>query len=137
MSVQINDKRGKGNRPSRLSDGTIPPPWWDVFIAIEGERLRQLEKWGVQTGKRLDGTGIQSYRLFAEEYQRQNDARHEAGKAGVWAKILLEEVYEALAESDPDKLAHELVQVAAVATAWLEDLAYRKDTPPADDALAA
>ncbi|MEY9934267.1 hypothetical protein ABH926_008932 [Catenulispora sp. GP43] len=36
--------------------------------------------------------------------------------------MLLEEVYEALAEVDPAALRAELVQVAAVAAAWVEDI---------------
>jgi hypothetical protein len=39
-----------------------------------------------------------------------------------WAHILTEEFYEALAEADPEKLREELVQVAAVAVAWVECL---------------
>lgn len=36
-----------------------------------------------------------------------------------WATVLVEEVTEALAESDPAKLRAELVQVAAVASRWI------------------
>lgn len=39
-----------------------------------------------------------------------------------WRTILAEEVYEAFAETDPARLRHELVQVAAVAAAWVEDI---------------
>lgn len=106
--------------------GKPPPPWWPIFIEVEAERFRQLEKWGDQRGKRLDGTNPVFYRGWAREYQRQNDARLTAGKRpGVWSKILLEEVYEALSETETEKLAHELIQVAAVCVAWLEDLAQR------------
>ncbi len=37
-----------------------------------------------------------------------------------WKTILLEEVAEAFAENDPATLRRELVQVAAVAAAWIE-----------------
>jgi len=37
-----------------------------------------------------------------------------------WADILLEEVFEALAEDDPAALRVELIQVAAVAVQWVE-----------------
>lgn len=123
MTVTVTDKRGTGTRKSApLVDGKQPPPWWPVFIAIEAERKRQLEKWGNQNGKRLDGTGHALYVYNAAEYQRQNDARAEAGRKAVWAKVLLEETFEALAETDPAALREELVQVAAVATAWIEDI---------------
>jgi hypothetical protein len=37
-----------------------------------------------------------------------------------WTHILEEEVCEALAETDQERLREELVQVAAVACAWVE-----------------
>ncbi len=37
-----------------------------------------------------------------------------------WRDILLEEVFEALAEEEPKELRKELVQVAAVAAQWVE-----------------
>jgi hypothetical protein len=43
-----------------------------------------------------------------------------AEKTLKWVDILEEEVAEAAAESDPAKLRAELVQVAAVAVAWIE-----------------
>lgn len=130
--VRITDKRGKGARRSNgfHVDGAVPPPWWPVFIAFEQERHRQLEKWGDQRGQRDDGTGFGVFTQWADEYKRQNDARHEAGKRGVWAKILLEEVFEALSEVEPEKLEYELVQAGAVITAWLEDLAFRRGDAP-------
>lgn len=124
MTVSVIDKRGTGTRKSGevLEDGQTPPPWWPVLIGIDQERHRQLEKWGNQNGKREDGTGHAVFAHNAREYQRQNDARHAAGKSGVWTKILLEEVYEALAETDPLALRKELIQCAAVCTAWVEDI---------------
>ena len=48
----------------------------------------------------------------------------EAAKSGTltWRHILLEEVFEALAESDPAKLRTESIQSAAVIAAWVEDI---------------
>jgi malonyl CoA-acyl carrier protein transacylase len=37
-----------------------------------------------------------------------------------WEHILTEEHYEAMAEEDPTRLREELIQVAAVAVAWVE-----------------
>jgi hypothetical protein len=39
-----------------------------------------------------------------------------------WLTILLEEVFEAAGEEDISRLRTELVQVAAVAVAWIEDI---------------
>lgn len=46
-----------------------------------------------------------------------------------WDGILLEKVYEALAESDPEKLRAELVHVAAVAVAWAQAIDQRAEAP--------
>ncbi|TIH26025.1 NUDIX hydrolase, partial [Subtercola vilae] len=46
-----------------------------------------------------------------------------------WQDILLEEVFEAFAESDTSKLRTELIQVAAVAQQWVEAIDRR--TPEA------
>lgn len=67
----------------------------DTDQAIDGERVRQLIKFGDQTG---------------------NSNEH-------WLAILMEEVGEAIREhlnKEPEAFRTELVQVAAVAHAWLE-----------------
>lgn len=43
-----------------------------------------------------------------------------------WALILLEEVFEALAEDDPDKLTAELAQLAGVAQQWVDAIERRR-----------
>jgi hypothetical protein len=42
-----------------------------------------------------------------------------------WRDILAEEVAEAFAETDPDRLQTELIQAAAVVQAWIADLRSR------------
>lgn len=94
---------------------------------IIAERWRQLRKWGHQ--KHPDVGGIPAaadakralYDEMAWRHKRDNDLNAKAGTVG-WDGILLEEVYEALAESERDALRAELVQVAAVCVAWVEDL---------------
>jgi hypothetical protein len=89
--------------------------------AVSDERDRQIAKWGPQTHP--DGTG-QKYAWEAEVAKQFADQHAQYGDLS-WADILKEEFYEALAESDTDRLTEELIQVAAVAVAWLEDLATR------------
>ena len=131
MSFTVTDKRGAGTRVSgedRGEDKSVQqeaPPWFPVFVEFEKERVAQLQKWGSQNGKHIDGTGDIYDERAAAEFKRQNDARQRAGKPGIWRKILLEEVYEALAESDPKRLFQELRQSGAVITAWMEDLIHR------------
>jgi protein involved in temperature-dependent protein secretion len=90
---------------------------------IDAERQRQLAKFGEQ--HHPDGTGGSGALYVADRYRTVVDRALEAGNA-TWRDIALEEVYEALAESDPARLRAELVQVAAVCAAWIADLDSRE-----------
>jgi len=96
------------------------------------ERARQHNLWGDQTDV-PDGTGPcalwygSNYFPYGDDIARKTAKKaigycQWAAKAGVvtWLDILIEEVSEALAEDDPQKLRTELVQVAAVAVQWIE-----------------
>ncbi|MEU2111849.1 hypothetical protein [Streptomyces sp. NPDC019507] len=89
--------------------------------AVDTERQAQLAKWGDQ--KHPDGTGSRFYGKRAAQARRECElAAAEPDFGPQWALILREEVYEALAESDPAALRAELIQVAAVCAAWIHDL---------------
>lgn len=92
---------------------------------IRDERSRQIEKWGAQ--HHPDGTGDRFFAYFASEARRRCQHADRQGTV-TWYHILAEEVYEAFAESDPDKLRTELIQVAAVAAAWVEDIDHRGES---------
>jgi hypothetical protein len=116
-----------------------------VYSEIARERNAQDAKWGEQNHR--DGTGP-DWRLFGSSalewltYVRA--ALDQTTKPGalfadgevqvlpptgpLWLLILLEEVFEALVETDPAKLRAELVQVAAVAVAWIEAIDRRPTT---------
>lgn len=68
-----------------------------------------------------DGTGGDVLATLSDGARTRCDRAFAAGR-GTWRHILAEEVAEAFAESDPALLRAELVQVAAVATAWCEAL---------------
>ncbi len=100
-----------------------------VLGHIRDERARQKTKWGEQN--HADGTGRGTLPLMgicsdttgaAALADLATFSTETATEEGVvtWRDILLEEVFEALAESDPGKLRTELIQVAAVATQWAE-----------------
>lgn len=98
------------------------------YIAVEhllAERHRQDAKFGEQNHR--DGTGTQ-FAGLANSARAACDRAFGQGR-GSWLHILREEFYEAAAESDPDKLRAELLQVAAVAMAWVEAI----DRRPRDD----
>ena len=84
------------------------------------ERRRQIDKWGWQ--RHPDDTGAIAYKVRREAFTQINDWRASRALPAEWDDILLEEVYEALSETDVAKLRKELVQVAAVCVAWIEDI---------------
>ena len=88
-----------------------------VLTEILAERARQDERWGEQNHP--DGTGLPVYKNAARRYRDQAD-RNAASGVLTWRDVLLEELYEALAESDPARLRAELVQAVAVGVAWIE-----------------
>ena len=101
---------------------------------VLAERARQDAKWGEQNHP--DGTGPETRPLLphlrinalpphahardlADAFTSSTND-HAAADNVTWTDILLEEVFEALAEDDETKLRTELVQVAAVAAQWVE-----------------
>ncbi len=95
----------------------------DFAEAVDDERRRQLKKWGDQ--RHPDGAGGQKARLLADE-AREHCQRLAAEGDADWRSILLEEVYEALAEGCADELEAELIQCAAVIQAWVWDIRRRR-----------
>lgn len=102
------------------------PPHWLELCECEAELTRQDQKWGEQNHPDLASyERFQNYASLADSWKRVNDGRAKSGTLS-WSGILFEEVYEALAEEDPDKRAVELVQVAAVALQWAESIRRKK-----------
>ncbi|MDX3637787.1 NUDIX hydrolase [Streptomyces europaeiscabiei] len=87
-----------------------------ILAEVQAERERQDAKFGEQNHP--DGTGLPIYQHSARRYRDAADRNAAAGVLA-WRDVLLEEVHEALAEKDPAALRAELVQVAAVAAAWI------------------
>lgn len=112
-----------------MSDGIIRD---DIDLDIARERLRQVEQWGIQlhpngTGRGIEwlpGRSIGWLREYAKERCKGNPP-----EADNWFDILMEEVFEAAAESDDEPLRAELVQVAAVVKAWIETIDDRGRLP--------
>jgi hypothetical protein len=97
-----------------------------ILAEVGAERRRQLAKWGVQ--HRADGTSIAL--THAATVARERCQQAEAAGGADWARVLSEEVSEAFCETDPARLRAELVQVAAVAAAWIEDIDSRTARAP-------
>jgi len=95
---------------------------------VRWERYRQVEKWGDDlTSDHRDGTGLRGDRDMALDAQHWTDWLARVPGRVTWRAILEEEVAEAYAETDPEKLRAELVQVAAVAVKWVEAIDRRAD----------
>ena len=104
---------------------TLATPGLDRhMVEVDAERQRQIARFGDQDHP--DGTGSAIDRKRADEARRHCDHTTRTGRL-TWNDILTEEGCEALAESDPDLLRTELVQVAAVALAWIFDLDSRTE----------
>lgn len=93
------------------------PP--SVLEEVAAERIRQDEKWGEQNHP--DGTGGPEMVFCAELSKRMTDQAAQNGTL-TYLHILEEEICEAFAETDKQKLRTELIQVAAVAVAWVEKI---------------
>lgn len=89
-----------------------------VLADVFSERVRQHQKFGRQSHP--DGTSVYNKSLA----ERVRAACDEATRDGslTWRHILAEEYFEAVSEKSLRQLRAELVQVAAVAVAWIEDI---------------
>jgi hypothetical protein len=104
-----------------------------IYEEIAEERKRQDHKWGEQ--HHPDGTSLR-FMALCDDAKARNDAADPFSIT--WQGILDEEVLEAFTETDRTKLRTELIQVAAVAVAWIEDLDSRADyRPPPEDGSQA
>lgn len=101
----------------------------NIVKDVLAECQRQVELWGVQHRYSLYESNIsfldQSRACFnelANKYKKLNDESELEEHLADWAGIALEELYEALAESDINDVRKELVQTAAVIFSWLQDI---------------
>lgn len=108
----------------------------DVLAEVNAERDRQEKKWGEQNHPDFDRALLErrggcTPERMAEEYDLPTEAQAKrACEAafkhgdGTYAHILVEEVAEVVGTCNDgkSKLRAELIQVAAVAVAWVEKL---------------
>lgn len=90
-----------------------------VLAEVQAERMRQIAKWGVQ--RRADGADPMTYGAIAAR-SRENFQNAEANGGATWHRALNGPFYEAISETDPAALRAVLVELAAVACAWVEDI---------------
>lgn len=90
-----------------------------VLEEVARERLAQLAQWGDQPLPL--GFGWADSKPLADAHRKACDDAARDGRA-THRHVLLEEVWEALAESDLPKARDELIQVAAVAVKIIQDI---------------
>lgn len=90
-----------------------------ILAEVAMERRNQHKKWGVQDLPIEDAEQIDGDITLAKSYKRINDIRLVVG-IPIFRDILMEEVYEAVSETAPERQREELVQVAAVAVQMIE-----------------
>lgn len=103
-----------------------------VLDLVLAERLVQEARYGEANLEILDGSGPATRWLLPytndsaheiQAYLRQDyEAFEEETGSPTWVHLVREEVAEAFQESDPHKLAEELIQVAALCVSWVERL---------------
>jgi hypothetical protein len=102
------------------------------LLEICTERNRQRGMGHLDAHDMPDGTGADKPPLETGSWVSSGTVmRHVCERAfregrGTWAHVLLEEVAEAIDETDPDRLRAELIQVAAVAVRWSRRLRLRQ-----------
>jgi hypothetical protein len=97
------------------TESVIDGRLWKIFAAISRECEQQDKKWGEQNHPMNRSATIPSLYKSLAEKKKYDVARGNLEGNINWADILLEEVYEAFAETDPVKQREEMIQVAAVA----------------------
>lgn len=95
------------------------PGMRDFAEEVDLERQAQIKKFGDQ--HRPLGMGDPGDHNLADMIREASDVAEETGHR-TWRHVILEEVYEALAERDPVRIKEELTQVAAVCQAIIHDL---------------
>ena len=93
-----------------------------ALVELKNERDAQDKKWGQQN---YEIGAMESYAELADVYKKRCATGVRAGVL-TWADILLEEVYEALAEVNPIRCRQELVQAGAVIVAMIECIDRKK-----------
>jgi len=105
-------------------EGGISGKRFRIFSEIDKERKRQDDKWNVQNHPMVRvPEHIAQNKKLADALKVVNDT-----EKFDWCSILLEEVYEAFSETDPEKQRVEMIQVAAVAVNTIEYLDRKKES---------
>lgn len=124
LTGRTDDWGGCAQRDAVERIAALIVPSGSILGEIGDERAAQDAKWGVPKDV-PNGTGpaekFMGHRFSDLRYWVQGsvDLAADRGDSRM-AWVLLEEVFEALAERDDERLREELIQVAAVAAKWVQ-----------------
>lgn len=105
----------------------MPDATLAVLAEIAAERAAQDALFGVQDLPDGTGTDFEPDAVgVADAYRQGCDEAFRRG-CGTYRHVFLEEVFEAVAEHDPQKLRAELIQAVAVGVKWIEAIDRRSD----------
>jgi hypothetical protein len=103
-----------------------------VLDLVLAERREQEARYGVANEVHLDGTNPETRWLLPYTFDAATEIQkalrtdyeefEEENWAPTWLHLVREEIAEAFQETDPTRLAAELVQVAALCVSWVERL---------------
>ena len=109
-----------------------------VLSLVREERARQFARYGTNDDL-PDGSGpltrwllpytAEGAQTIEGDLREDYEEYEEEAGAPTWVHLLREEMAEAFAEGDPQRLEEELIQVAALAVSWVESLRTRGPLP--------
>ena len=105
----------------------------EIIEQIKAERIRQDNKFGVTSHDSVNPTIPRKFRnkfygICSEEEARERCEGNHLHKSITWSHIFIEEVAEVVNSKDERDRREELIQVAAVCIAWLEDIDRKKES---------
>jgi hypothetical protein len=97
-------------------EDSIPIKRWKIFKGIHKERIRQDDKWGEKNHPMLAGQTLDQCLFGVNRFKELNAV----DGACSWFSILMEEIYEAFAETSIEKQREEMEQVATAVVQIIE-----------------
>jgi hypothetical protein len=103
--------------------------WWHIPDPVIRDVLAELAHAEAKFPDQHlpDGSGNPRWAALRDIQRAETDRKLAAGTA-TWLDVVLEETYEAFAETDPVLLRAELVQAAAMLVRWIRDIDLREVT---------
>jgi hypothetical protein len=110
------------NHPRVIESGSRYRKVARILQEVHVETARQVDKWGIQDHPLTTWTHPEVWQATADTAKKDFADKAKYGRNPGWDLIAIEELAEAFAETDLDKVRAELIQVAAVAVSAIENI---------------